>query len=143
MNMLRKRGVSAVLALALAFAGLTTLGASTASAVTIPQPTARMADQVAIVGDGGADAPNQAAYCLRVGITGSSAGSSGLPASSDWVGSSGTAYGAHGYSNNCPTNLDTSQQSALGFTPRALTAITPETAFTSVRCGTSMVQSPP
>ncbi len=129
MNMLRKRGVSAVLALALAFAGLTTLGASTASAVTIPQPTARMADQVAIVSDGGADAPNQAAYCLRVGITGTSAGSSGSSTSSNWVGSTGTAYAAHGYSNICPTNLDTSQQSALGFTPRALTAITPETPF--------------
>ena len=45
------------------------------------------------------------------------------------MGSSGTAYAAHGYANNCPTNLDISQQSALGFTPRALTAITPETPF--------------
>ncbi|MDQ6527262.1 DUF5979 domain-containing protein [Nocardioides sp. LHD-245] len=88
-----------------------TLPAAQAATITIGQVTAQMSDHAPTSGN-----------CIRYAPVNTST-------SSAYVNSSGEARTAHGYGNNCPTNLSTSTQSAVGVVPTAATTAQDGTPF--------------
>ncbi|WP_436700098.1 DUF5979 domain-containing protein [Nocardioides sp. BYT-33-1] len=88
-----------------------TVPAAQAATITIGQVTAQMSDHAPTSGN-----------CIRYAPT-------NTPTSSAYVTSSGEARTAHGYSNNCPQNLNTGTQSAVGVVPTAATTAQDGTPF--------------
>ena len=158
--MLKNRGVSWVLALALACVGLVVFPTRAAAATTITVSAAQNVQaQMALhygstaASASGGTANYQASDCLRLGSetgtattgnlanTGGTAISSATTGNTAYVSSGSMVWAAHGTNNSngtCPNNsrfsadyqkLSLDAQSALGFAPASVSAITPGTIF--------------
>ncbi len=150
MNMLKNRGVSWVLAFALACAGLVAVPTVAAAATITVSASQNVQAQMALhtgytaSAAGGGTASFSTADCIRLGTatsattTGTVTNTGGVPVTSAITGNTvyaaagNTVWAGHGSGSqfgNCTTLLDLSTQSALGFTPASITSLAPGTIF--------------
>lgn len=91
-----------------------TLPAAQAATISIGQVTGQVSDHTGTSGTSG--------NCIKYSPVGSST-------SSTYVAAPNEAATAHGYDDDCPSNLDTSEQSAVGVVPTTATSVQDGTPF--------------